>query len=357
LQSVQTKRRLHSVQTASFTPKTIAELGNRAVETVVRLGDRQIGVPNFPVVVSMAEVLSMNTICPLCKQEADTSERLFFKSVACKRCGRFTIQAELTLTDDQRYVLSAVCRRWTDDKFPVIRHNNITSLLLQAPRFTIPEKLDELLVLAGQKTERIGERSALNLRDDYPLLVVRDPGEADFLAQALDERGLVKKEVQHLRLTVQGWERIEQIRQSGHASSLAFVAMYFHESTNDLYNNAIAPAIRDCGYEPLRIDQHEHVNRIDDEIIGQIRRSRFMVADFTGQRHGVYFEAGFMIGLGRNVIWMCSKDEIEKGIHFDVRQYNFIAWESLEDAKARLGNRILSIEGEGPRPKIKNAGL
>jgi len=31
---------------------------------------------------------------------------------------------------------------------------------------------------------------------------------------------------------------------------------------------------------------------------------------FTGQRHGVYLKAGFMMGLGRNVFWMCSKDEM-----------------------------------------------
>lgn len=41
------------------------------------------------------------------------------------------------------------------------------------------------------------------------------------------------------------------------------------------------------------------MNRIDDEIIGRIRASRFIVADFTGHRPGVYFEAGMMLGLGR----------------------------------------------------------
>jgi hypothetical protein len=72
-----------------------------------------------------------------------------------------------------------------------------------------------------------------------------------------------------------------------------------------------------------------------------------MVADFTGQRHGVYFEAGLMMGLGRTVIWMCNKNELDK-IHFDVLQFNFIDYESLEDANTRLHHRILAIEGEGP---------
>lgn len=36
----------------------------------------------------------------------------------------------------------------------------------------------------------------------------------------------------------------------------------------------------------------EHANKIDDEIIAEIRRSAFLVADFTGQRQNVYFETG-----------------------------------------------------------------
>lgn len=48
----------------------------------------------------------------------------------------------------------------------------------------------------------------------------------------------------------------------------------------------------------MMIGSKEHSNKIDDEIIGEIRRSAFIVADFTGHRGGVYFEAGFAMGLG-----------------------------------------------------------
>ena len=65
--------------------------------------------------------------------------------------------------------------------------------------------------------------------------------------------------------------------------------------------------IEDAGYEAVRIDEKEHTNKIDDEIIAEIRRSRFVVADFTqgkdGARGGVYYEAGFAHGLGIEVIF------------------------------------------------------
>jgi hypothetical protein len=54
-----------------------------------------------------------------------------------------------------------------------------------------------------------------------------------------------------------------------------------------------------------------------------------------------------MLGLGRNVYWMCQKSELDK-VHFDTRQYNFIDYESSEDARKRLYNRIMAIEGKGP---------
>ncbi len=37
---------------------------------------------------------------------------------------------------------------------------------------------------------------------------------------------------------------------------------------------------------------------------------RFMIADFTGHRGGVYFEAGFAHGLGIPVIWTCREDQL-----------------------------------------------
>ena len=57
--------------------------------------------------------------------------------------------------------------------------------------------------------------------------------------------------------------------------------MWFDESMDQAFEVGIEPAIEEAGYKPLRIDRKEHVNKIDDEIIAELRRSRFVVADFT----------------------------------------------------------------------------
>ena len=273
-------------------------------------------------------------------------------SVECARCGRFNItdQALCVLEREHKWLLSAYCRRLPKGAEPPTIKSDTTEQFIHAlPKYTPPEKLDNLLERMGRMSAALGEYTTFSPDKDYPLLIARDSQEVKFLLMELMSRGYVGQLKADVWLKLAGWERLEEIRKEGRLSNRAFVAMWFDKSMDDLYTNAIEPAIRDSGYDPLRIDRHEHVNRIDDEIIAQIRRSRFMVADFTGQRYGVYFEAGMMIGLGRTVIWLCDKKELDEGkLHFDVRQFNFIDYESAEDAKKRLYNRILAIEGEGP---------
>ena len=127
--------------------------------------------------------------------------------------------------------------------------------------------------------------------------------------------------------------------------------MWFHESMEEAFEKGIQPAILDTGYKPLRIDQKEHVNKIDDEIIAELRRSRFIVADFThgksGARGGVYYEAGFAHGLNLPVIFTCRKDAVDT-LHFDTNHYSHIVWTDPEDLREKLKNRILAVIGEGP---------
>jgi len=71
---------------------------------------------------------------------------------------------------------------------------------------------------------------------------------------------------------------------------------------------------------PQDTNRLEHNEKIDDLIVAEIRKSGLVVADFTGDRGGVYFEAGYARGLGLPVIWPCRKDWLEK-LHFDTEHY------------------------------------
>ncbi|MCY4621110.1 MAG: hypothetical protein OXD34_04635 [bacterium] len=152
-------------------------------------------------------------------------------------------------------------------------------------------------------------------------------------------------------VSVDGYTQLAEQTQNSD-SSQAFVAMWFDEYTQELYDSGIRPAVLETGYEPMRIDKKLDVVKIDDEIIAQIRRSRFVVADFThgntGARGGVYFEAGFAYGLEIPVIHTCHEDMIEE-IHFDTRQYSHILWKDVSSFRTELKNRILARFGSGPK--------
>ena len=176
--------------------------------------------------------------------------------------------------------------------------------------------------------------------------------EIQFFLDYLETKGWlnVHKNAGH-NLTVEGHAHLEELEHRVTVSSQAFVAMWFDNSMTNAWEDGIKPAIKAAGYEALRIDRKEHVNKIDDEIIAEIQRSRFIVADFTqgtaGARGGVYYEAGFAHGLGIPVIFTCRKDVFEK-VHFDTRQYNHIVWETPEELRSSLANRIAVVVGDGP---------
>ena len=112
-------------------------------------------------------------------------------------------------------------------------------------------------------------------------------------------------------LTVEGYARLAELEIAHKASAQGFVAMWFNDSTDAAWSKGIKLGIEDAGYEAFRIDRKEHNNKIDDEIIAELRRSRFVVADFTqgedGARGGVYYEAGFAHGLNIPVIFLVGK--------------------------------------------------
>lgn len=151
--------------------------------------------------------------------------------------------------------------------------------------------------------------------------------------------------------TATGWLKIEELVTRLPDTPQAFVAMWFNSATELAYKEGIEPAIADAGYRAVRIDRKEHINKIDDEIIAEIRRSKFLIADFTCEkgsvRGGVYFEAGFAMALPIPVIWTCSKASLDD-VHFDTRQYNHIVWETPQKLREALKVRIGAVIGTGP---------
>jgi hypothetical protein len=314
-----------------------------------------------------------NSSCPLCDSLAysESDPRTGALLFVCSVCGkyRFTEEASELLIylrrygGEGRYKLSHAMRRAAERAFgkkdntlyPLYSSDDLQKIL-DRPDAPVQEKLNLLLSFLGSLSEYPGQCAEFDSRNDYTVLGAKNNQEADFYLDSLVQQGLVLLGTPHIgrseaRFTVsaKGWMELERIAQSGKESTNAFIAMWFDPSRSE-FDAAISGAIEDAGYIPIRIDRIEHLNRIDDEIIARIRQSKFLVADFSGQRNGVYFEAGFMLGLGRPVIWVCEEVELND-IHFDTRQYNTILYKSADDLRTHLQFRIEANLGKGPHLK------
>jgi hypothetical protein len=300
--------------------------------------------------------------CPICKYSTDQifgtniGKKIedIYQLESCIKCGRFSISLEAvstlsSLDDNQNFKISAYL---ANNQGFFISNDGLDNLInLQVP--SVLERNNLLLSHIAKKSVYLGD-FVKQKKDWISKSWCKNEEELEEIVEYLVSSGVLAATGYmggdgDYKLTIDGWKLIEELEKVNSMSNQVFIAMWFDTSMTEIYSDAISPAIIKAGFMPLRIDEKQHNDKIDDEIISQIRRSKFVVADFTGHRGGVYFEAGFAKGLGLEVIWLCRKDQLSE-LHFDIRQYNCIVWseDNLEKLKSDLQYRIESVFGRGP---------
>jgi hypothetical protein len=275
--------------------------------------------------------------CLICQSDAQFQSGGSVYTYDCPRCGKYERPGSGSWDIVQKPRQQVPISSW-------IRHQNtmgivpfITLETLRPVRnISIPnlrERANLLLIALVKRYPRLADQHELN----------------DLFAVLQDHDGYVELRTSGPpnALTVKGLLAADQLRTINTESAQCFVAMSFERGLTTAWTNGFDPAIRAAGYIPLRIDTTEFVGGISDQIIAEIRRSRFVVADYTQQRNRVYFEAGFALGLGLVVIPTCRDDEIDK-LHFDIRHLNTLTWARPEDLAMKLSQRIKAVIGAGP---------
>jgi hypothetical protein len=273
--------------------------------------------------------------------------------LTCIRCGSFRISGTAssiingTLSDIQIANIS----HWivTNDE-PTISSDDLEDLK-KLPTPTVGEKARRLISHIESKYPKPGEFLSINRNDPKYYSIVGCYDRTEFIyilssylhenRQYLETFSLTNESAS-FKISPEGWAYIESLKGVNPDSQIGFIAMRF-DNIMDPFLEIVRQAVLDARYNPLRVDDIEHNIDINDEIIAAIRQSRFVIADFTEQRAGVYFEAGYAKGLGLEVIWLCRED------HFDNEHYNFIKWNegNLDDLKEKLTNRISATIGKG----------
>lgn len=295
------------------------------------------------------------TKCFLCGTNCNSSTKndvFFYQCPACSEYG-ITEEASRVLKQDKHKYSFIIKERSlkgfgtiiiTDgldgniEPIPCISLDSIVSLFPKSAS----EIMNRVLLNLGNSVEYPGDTITIN-ENSKILLFSRDLANMNYFLTQLHELHYVSYSRGYpfgeLIITAQGWEKIEKLNSAKGSLNQVFVAMWFDDSMERAYNEGIKKTLDELKYTPIRIKDKEHNDKICDQIISEIRKSKFAVCDFTGHRGGVYFEAGFAMGLGRPVIWTCRKDDIDNA-HFDTRQYNHIVWENEKELYEKLKNRI-----------------
>ncbi len=150
------------------------------------------------------------------------------------------------------------------------------------------------------------------------------------------------------QMTLPGWDELRK-RNLGVKSKRVFVAMAFkwpnREGERENTLTAIKNACKSQGYIADLVDQGT-TGWITDQIISDIKKAAFTVAELTYNNRGVYFESGFARGLGQNVFHLVEREQLsapkgsELALHFDVLQLNYRTWVNPEDIENTLSNWI-----------------
>jgi nucleoside 2-deoxyribosyltransferase len=290
----------------------------------------------------------MEVECPICSESAhivySQGARM---DVSCERCGKYCIGIPIASSRElakhkKRHILAGAIRNLSEQgvKVEISTLEDIETILDSVSEPSDPlEAIDLLLKYLYRKASKADEYVYLNLVLDYPILFAKDADEFQYCLQKALELKYIERAGDGYRPDTEGWRRLIELRKEERESDQAFVAMWFDPSLDEVWENGFKLALKETGYNPIRVDLTEHNEKICDRIIAEIRKSGLVIADFTGQRGGVYFEAGFAMGLGTPVIWTCRDTDVEK-LHFDTRQYNHIVWSDSADLKKKLVNRI-----------------
>ena len=196
----------------------------------------------------------------------------------CPNCGKYSISTSVLESDtvfkENKYLLAGYLFNRDNKNIPEdISTGNISELINKAYRLTPFEKIDKLLIYIYKNTDFFGKEVPVQLAN-YPISYAVNDQEFNFIIQKAQELKYIGSKVSsQFHLTLSGWERIDKFYNTNKNSNQAFVAMWFDESIESIYQNAFAPALKKTGYYPVKINDIPHNDDITFRILAEIRKS------------------------------------------------------------------------------------
>jgi Restriction endonuclease len=121
-----------------------------------------------------------------------------------------------------------------------------------------------------------------------------------------------------------------------------FVLMPFLDELEDTYVYGIRGAAEKLGLKCSRADEIEHNHEIIKEVVDNIKRAKFVIAELTNRNANVFYELGWAHALEREPI-LIARQGTE--LPFDVAHVNTIFYRNLSDLETKLTARLRAMLG------------
>jgi hypothetical protein len=171
-------------------------------------------------------------------------------------------------------------------------------LVLQGRLPSVREQINNLVTYLAEDVPGPGELVPLEAAEHQSVIGAKSDEGFAFILRYMLESGLAEGEMNstmgslgagNLALSVKGWEYFEQLKREGTGSRKAFIAMKFGDATLDMMvADVFRPAVKDTGFELLRVDDQPRAGLIDDKMRVDIRTSKFVLADLTHDNLGAF---------------------------------------------------------------------
>jgi hypothetical protein len=183
----------------------------------------------------------------------------------CMRCGTYSVVGSAEpllkhLQQAQRAILSGWIRhQFEAGSIPTLNTANIERIV----QFAAPSMKERARALLAYIVKH-KKHSMYDGTDPALKAVVYENIEygLQVVLRYLREQGLIEQPNEQRReiigLTPQGYAYLEEVGMRNQASMQGFVAMSFDSSMAEAYELGFDKGIRAAGYQPMRLDQHEH---------------------------------------------------------------------------------------------------
>ena len=280
-----------------------------------------------------------------------------FARFDCVRCGSFALSGSaetelpgrLSEVPLRRSLMSHILRRMqrpADQHLHIISSEDLPSFW-SADRLPTPQQQhDDLILWTGDNqsasfefADILGQALAAYL--GLQVSGGGDSGGLGWLFSQLDQKKLFERRDRGagkigLQLTLEGWQRYEELKKTNIQSRAAFMAMKFGDETlNRVVAECFKPAVIRAGFVLRLLTEEQPAGLIDNQLRAAILGSRFLISDLTHGNQGAYWEAGFAEGLRLPVIYTCNADTwAASKTHFDTNHMVTIVWDIADLAKA-----------------------